>query len=77
MCSYPLQMTCGDVRYSADKCLKGSVSKASCGVAWARAALLGLWGMIRGVVVPRVYPSGCWVTAASADGFTELNQHRF
>lgn len=28
--------------------------------------------MIRYIVVPKVYPSGWWVTAASADGFTKL-----
>lgn len=29
--------------------------------------------MIRYVVAPKVYPSGWWVTSASADGFTKLN----
>lgn len=37
LCSYPLQMTCGgDVHYSADRCLKGSVSEANC-------CCVGLW----------------------------------
>lgn len=73
--SYPLQMTCGgDVHYSADKCLKGSVSEANCVVVWACEALEGLWGLKRYIVVPKVYPSGWWVTAASAaNGFTKLN----
>lgn len=75
MRSYPLQMTCGgDVHYSADKCLKGSVSEANCVVVWACEALEGLWGLKRYIVVPKVYPSGWWVTAASAaNGFTKLN----
>ena len=78
MCSYPLQMTCGgDVHYSADKCLKGSVSEANCVVVWACEALLDLWGMICYIVVPKVYPSGWWVTAAGADGFTKLNNTIF
>lgn len=68
-------MTCGgDMRYSADKHLKGSVSEANCVVVWACEALEGLWGLIHYVVVPKVYPSGWWVTPASAaHGFTELN----
>jgi len=64
-------MTCGDVHYSADKCLKRSVSEAICVIVWACEALLDLWGMIRWIVVPKVDPSGWWVTAASADGFTK------
>lgn len=60
-------MTCGgDVHYSADKRLKGSVSEANCVVVWACEALEGLWGLKHYIVVPKVYPSGWWVTAASA-----------
>lgn len=66
MCSYPLQMTCGsDVNYSADKHLKGSVSAANCVLVWVCEALEGLWGLTRYMVVPKVYPSAWWVTAAS------------
>lgn len=57
-------MVCGcDVNYSVDKHLKRSVSEANCVVVWACEALEGLWGLM---VVPKVYPSGWWVTAASA-----------
>lgn len=79
LCSYPLQMTCGgDVNYSADKHLKGSVSAANCVLVWACEALEGLWGLTRYMVVPKVYPSAWWVTAASAaHGFTKLNSSIF
>lgn len=60
-------MTCGgDVNYSADKHLKGSVSEANCFVVWACEALEGLWELICYMVVPKVYPSGWWVIATSA-----------
>lgn len=51
----------------------GSVSEANCVVVWACEALLDLWGRIHYIVVLKVYPSGWWMTAASADGFTKLN----
>lgn len=75
LCSYPFQMTCGgDVNYSADIHLKGSVSGANWVFVWACEALEGLWGLICSVVVPKVYPSAWWVTAASAaHGFSKLN----
>lgn len=51
--------------------LKGSVSEANCVVVWACEALLGLCRMRCYVVVPKVYSSGWWLIAASADGFTK------
>jgi len=41
---------------------------------WACQALLDLWRMRCYVVAPKVYSSGWYLTAASAEDFTKPNQ---